>query len=79
MKITVSVSIQAGDGTPAEVCEVLALKRGALAPGTVRLQLDEAKDLLAAAQETMVAGQTAAALAETAARPRCGTAHQHPA
>ena len=57
MKITVSVSIQAGDGTPADACEVFALERGALAPGTVGLQLDEAKDLLAAVQEKMVAGQ----------------------
>jgi hypothetical protein len=52
-------------------------ERGALAPGTVGLQLDEAKDLLAAVQEKMVAGQAAAALAETAACPRCGTAHRH--
>jgi hypothetical protein len=77
MKITVSVSIQDGDDTPAEVCEVFALERGALAPGTVGLQLDEAKDLLAAVQEKMVAGQAAAALAETAACPRCGGAHRH--
>lgn len=36
---------------------VFALERGALAPGTVGLQLDEAKDLLAAVQEKMVAGR----------------------
>jgi hypothetical protein len=57
VKSTVPVSIQAVDDTPAEVCEVFALERGALAPGTVGLQVDEAKDLLAAVQENMVAGR----------------------
>ena len=61
MKITVSVRIQAGDDAPAEI-KVFALERGALAPGTVGLRLDEAKDLLAAVQEKVVAGQAGAAL-----------------
>ena len=41
------------------------------------LRLDEAKDLLAAVQEKMVAGQAGAALAEKAACPSCGTTHRH--
>jgi hypothetical protein len=55
MKISVQVSIQADDDAPTVVHEVFALERGALAPDTVGLRLDEAKDLLAAVQEKMVA------------------------
>jgi hypothetical protein len=54
MKVTVSVTLEADDDTPAVVHEVFSLKRGALAPDTVGLQLAEAKDLLSAVQEKMV-------------------------
>lgn len=77
MKISVQVSIQAGDDAPTVVHEVFALERGAPAPGAVGLRLDEAKDLLAAVQEKMAAGQAGAALAEKAACPSCGTTHRH--
>ncbi len=77
MKISVQVSIQADDDAPTVVHEVFALERGALAPDTVGLRLDEAKDLLAAVQEKMVAEQAGAALAEKAACPSCGTTHRH--
>ena len=49
---------------------MFALERGALAPDTLGLHLDEAKDLLAAVQETMVAEQARAALAAKAAPAR---------
>ena len=77
MKISVQVSIQADDDAPTVVHEVFALERGALAPDTVGLRLDEANDLLAAVQEKMVAEQAGAALAEKAACPSCGTTHRH--
>ena len=41
MKISVQVSIQADDDAPTVVHEVFALERGALAPDTVGLRLDE--------------------------------------
>ncbi len=77
MKITVSVCIQAGDDAPTVIHEVFALDRGALAPDTLGLHLDEAKDLLAAVQEKMAAGQVRVALAEKAACRSCGTGHRH--
>jgi hypothetical protein len=51
MKITVSVTIQADDGTPAVASDVFTLEREALAPDSLGLHLDEAKDILAAVQE----------------------------
>jgi len=77
MKISVQVAIQVDDDTPAVVHEVFALDRGTLAPHTLGLRLDEAKDMLAAVQEKMVAEQAGAALAEKAACPSCGTTHRH--
>ena len=63
MKISVQVAIQADDDTPTVVHEVFALDRGTLAPGTLGLRLDEAKDILAAVQEKMVSEQVQVALA----------------
>jgi len=51
MKVTVLVTVQGGDGTPTVAREVFTLERGALAPETVGLHLDEAKGLLAAVRE----------------------------
>jgi hypothetical protein len=77
MKISVSVTIEAGDDAPIVVDEVFALDRGALAPDTVGLRLQEAKGLLAAVQEKMVHEQIRAALAAQAACTGCGSAHRH--
>ena len=55
MKITVQVVLHADDDTQTTVVrEVFTLTREALAPDTVGLQLQEAKDLLAAVQNTVV-------------------------
>ena len=48
-----------------------------MAIDTVGLQLDEAKDLLAAVQETMVTAQARAAVAERSTCPDCGAARRH--
>ena len=72
MKITVSVTIQADDDAPAVVSDVFTLNRDHLAPDTIGLHLDDAKDLLSAVQEKMVDEQARAALAEQAACPSCG-------
>jgi len=77
MKVTVSVSIQPDDNAPTVVHEVLSLDRGALAPDTVGLHLDEAKDLLAGVQQTIVAEQARAVLADRTACPSCGAPHRH--
>jgi hypothetical protein len=77
MKITVSVTIQADDDAPAVVSDVFTLERTTLAPASVGLHLDEAKDLLSAVQEKMAGEQAQVALAEAAACPSCGAAHRH--
>jgi len=77
MKITVSVTIQADDGTPAVVSDVVTLEREALAPGSLGLHLDEAKDILAAVQEKMAGEQVQVALSEAATCPACEAAHRH--
>jgi hypothetical protein len=77
VKVTVQVVIETGDQAPAVVADVFSLERDALAPDTVGLRLDEAKDLLAAVQEVVVDEQVNAALAEQAACPRCDTPHRH--
>jgi hypothetical protein len=77
MKITVSVTIQADDGTPAVVSDVFTLEREALAPDSLGLHLNEAKDILAAVQEKMVGEQVQVALGEAATCPACEAAHRH--
>ena len=77
MKISVSVTVDAGDDTPTVIHETFSLERDALDADTVGLRLDEAKDLLAAVQETVVAEQVKASLAAQAACPGCGTPRRH--
>src|SRR5664279_3319849 len=58
MKVTVQVVLHADDDTQTVVREVFTLTReAALAPDTLGLQLQEAKDLLAAVQDTLVEHQ----------------------
>ena len=63
MRVTVQVVLHADDDSQTVVREVFTLTREALAPDTVGLQLQEAKDLLAAVQHTVVEHQLRA--------PRC--------
>ena len=84
MKVTVQVIVHPDDDTEASpvVREVFALDRDDLAPDTLGLQLAEAKDLLAAVQDTVVDQQVSAAIARPgglpglrAAAPAQGHAH----
>jgi hypothetical protein len=77
MKITVSVTVDACDDTPTVIHEAFTVERGALGGDTVGLRLDEAKDLLAAVQDTVVNEQVKASLAAQAACPGCGTPRRH--
>lgn len=77
MKVTVSVTLEADDDTPAVVHEVFSLERGALAPDTVGLHLAEAKDLLSVVQEKMVNEQVRNALTSETACPECGKTRRH--
>ena len=77
MKLTVQVVLHADDDTEPVVREVFALHRETLACDTVGLQLAEAKDLLAAVQETVVDHQVADALSCQVACPDCGTPRRH--
>src|SRR5664280_893073 len=79
MRVTVSVTIQPdGDGAPAVAGDVFTCERTSpLAPDTVGLHLDEAKALLTGVQDTMVAAQARAAVAENAVCPGCGAARRH--
>ena len=72
MKVTVQVVLHADDDTQTTlVREAFTLTRAALAPDTVGLQLQEAKDLLAAVQDTLVEHQVNTALSSVVA---CRTA-----
>ena len=62
MKVTVQVVLHADDDTRTVLREAFTLNREALAPDTVGLQLQEAKDLLAAVQHTVVEHQVITAL-----------------
>jgi hypothetical protein len=79
MKFSVQVIVYPDDDTEASpvVREVFASDRGDLAPDTLGLQLAEAKDLLAAVQDTLVEQQASAAIAKQAACPHCGRARRH--
>jgi hypothetical protein len=77
VKITVSVTVHVGDDTPTVIHEAFSLERGALGADAVGLRLDEAKDLLAAVQETVVNEQVKASLAAQVACPGCGTPRRH--
>ena len=77
MKVTVQVVLHADDDTQTVVREVFTLNREALAPDTVGLQLQEAKDLLAAVQHTVVEHQVTAALSALVSCPDCGIPRRH--
>jgi len=77
MKITVQIVLHADDDTETVVREAFTVQRGALAPETLGLQLEEAKDLLSTVQDTLVEHQVAAALASAASCPDCGIPHRH--
>ena len=79
MKVSVQVIVHPGDDTEASpvVREVFAADRDDLAPDTLGLQLAEAKDLLAAVQDTLVEQQVNAAVAKQVACPDCGRARRH--
>ena len=68
MKITVQVVLHADDDTQTVVREAFTVQRKALTPDSVGLQLQEAKDLLAAVQDTLVEHQVTTALSATGAR-----------
>jgi hypothetical protein len=65
-----------GQNAP-ELHEVAQLDRGELDPGTVGLQLEEAKQLLSSVQEVVVAEQVRTCLAARVACPDCGRARRH--
>ena len=77
MKITVQIVLHADDDTETVVREAFTVQRGALAPETLGLQLEEAKDLLSTVQDTLVEHQVAAAMASAASCPDCGIPHRH--
>ena len=77
MKITVQVVLHADDDSQTVVREVFTLTREALAPDTVGLQLQEANDLLAAVQHTVVEHQVNTALSAQAGCPNCGNPRRH--
>ena len=77
MKVTVQVVLHADDDTQTVVREVFTLTREALAPDTVGLQLQEANDLLAAVQDTLVEHQVGTALSAQAVCPNCGHPFRH--
>jgi len=77
MKVTVRVTLEADDDTPAVVHEAFTLERGALACDTLGLHLDEAKDLLRAVQSAIVEEQVRGALKARVACPCCGKARRH--
>ena len=79
MKFTVQVIVHPDDDTEASpvVREVFAADRDDLAPDTLGLQLAEAKDLLAAVQDTVVEQQASAVIAKQVACPHCGRARRH--
>ena len=77
MKITVQVVLSEGDGTETVVREAVTLHRDALTAENLGLQLDEAKELLTAVQDTMVTHQVATALTAQVGCPGCGTPRRH--
>jgi hypothetical protein len=79
MKLSVQIIIHPDDDAqdPAVVKEVFALDRDALTLDTLGLRLAEAKDLLAAVQDTLVTHQVSTAVTAQLACPDCGQAHRH--
>src|SRR4026209_3000028 len=79
MKFTVQVIVHPDDDADAApvVREVFTFDRDDLAPDTLGLQLAEAKDLLAAVQDTVVEQQVNTAVTKQVACPECGQARRH--
>jgi hypothetical protein len=78
VKLTVQVVVHADEGTEAVVREVFTMKREEpLALDTLGLQLAEAKDLLAAVQDSLVSHQVSTALSAQVGCPDCGAARRH--
>jgi hypothetical protein len=79
MKFSVQVIVHPDDDTEASpvVREVLTFNRDDLAPDTLGLQLAEAKDLLAAVQDTVAGQQASTAVTKQVAYPDCGRARRH--
>ena len=77
MKLTVQVVLHADDDTETVLGEAVTLIRQELAPETLGLQLQEAKDLLAAVQDTLVEHQVNTALSSVVACPDCGNPRPH--
>ena len=78
MKFSVQVIVHPDDAEASPVVrEVFAADRDDLAPDTLGLQLAEAKDLLAAVQDTVVEQQATAATAKQVACPHCGAPRRH--
>ena len=77
MKITVQVVLHADDDTQTVVREAFTLNRETLTPDTMGLQLREAKDLLAAVQDTLVEYQVTTELAAQVDCPDCGIPRRH--
>ena len=79
MKFTLQLIVHPDDDTEASpmVREVFTFDRDDLAPDTVGLQLAEAKDLLAAVQDTVAEQQVNAAVTKQVACPDCGRARRH--
>lgn len=76
-EVTVQVVLHADDDSQTVVREVFTLTREALAPDTVGLQLQEAKDLLTAVQDTLVEHQVSTALSAQIRCPNCGNPRRH--
>lgn len=77
MRITVQVVIESDEERLPERHEVAQLDRSELDAGTVGLQLEEAKQLLASMQEVIVAEQVSRCLATRAPCPGCGRPRRH--
>jgi len=78
MKFSVQVIVHPDDTEASPVVrEVFTFDRDDLAPDTLGLQLAEAKDLLAAVQDTVVEQQASAAITKQVACPDCGRARRH--
>jgi hypothetical protein len=79
MKLSVQVIVHPDDDTDTApvIREVFTLDRDRLTPDTLGLRLSEAKDLLAAVQDTLVEHQVQRAVAAEVACPHCGRARRH--
>jgi hypothetical protein len=78
VKLTVQLVLHADDDTETIVREVFTVQReDPLAPDTLGLRLDEAKDLLVAVQDTLVVEQVATAVSAQVECLDCGAPRRH--